>query len=641
MDALASHVIRAYDQNKQFRSEEIDRLMLEDLRQLNGEYDPDKLKDIQRAGQPTIFLNKTGEKVRGALAWIMDVINFDNGKPFTLDPSPLPALPPEAEEMIKQQVLVDMDAYLSTGKNVSKEMMFQYAAQMRDQIDNDLMSEAKDRAKKMETLIYDQMVEGGWHDVFEDFLYNLSWAPAAFIKGPILRRVTTPKYIRGPFGWINKPIKTIKPTFEAPSPFDIYPSREAVSVDDGELCERIKLSPSKLEEMKGVTGYQDAAIDKILAGYDHQGAHEMLNTDAERERLEGKGSAFADKRDFIEGVEYWGSVTGKMLKDKGVLVDNNDKPLADLKLYEANVIVVQGNVIYSALNPEMTGKRPYMKTCWHKKPGSFYGSGVPRLMRELQQLINATIRSLCFNMSQSSGYQTIINDIARIPAGERVTESFTGKVWQFTKGSSMGNEQKPVDFWQPDSLASQLLTVYKSFEPEADTITGIPRYAMGNDNNGNSSRTLGGLSILMSNAARGIKMVLSRIDKDIYHKVVDKLFNYNMAYSDDEDVKGDVVIQCSGALSQIVNEQNSQKIMQILTASANPIDATVIGPEERGALYRELAKFVSVPKDTVVKSDEKIRGMLAKQELEQAQQQQMSQAGQGGAPGQVVEQGVG
>lgn len=639
MDALARHVIAAYEANKAFRSEEIDNILLEDLRQLNGEYDPDKLSDLKREGQPTVFFPATAEKVRGAVAWVLDVVNFDNGKPFTLAPTPIPDLTPDAIAEIAEQAEVDVQAFLANGNDITPTAIRKYASRLRQRVMDDLLAEAKDRATGMEKEIYDQMVEGGWHDCFENFVYNLAWAPAAFIKGPIMRRVTTLRYEPGMFGTVARLVKTIKPTFESVSPFDIYPSRDAVEIDDGELCERLKLAPNKLANMKGVPGYQDKVIDKIIAEYETGGHREFNNTDSERARLEHKGAGISEKRDLIEGVEYWGNVPGRLLKDKGVAKDSAGKPLQDLVLYESDVIVVGNDVVYAAVNPEMTGKRPYSKTCWHKKPGSFWGQGVPRIMRELQQIINATVRSLCFNMSQASGFQTIYNDINRLPPGETITASFPGKIHQFLN-QNPNNSTKPMEFWQPNPMAEMLLRVLDAFEPRIDTITGIPRYSYGSDQVAGAGRTASGLTMLMSNAARGVKAVLSRIDKDIYKRTVESLFNFNMQFSPKEEIKGDVVIQCSGALSQIVNEQNSQRIMAMLNATANPADAVVVGPRERGALWREFVKQLQLAKDTVVKSDDDIQKEIEKQEQMAAAAEQQALAAQVGGQGQPVAVGA-
>jgi archaeosine-15-forming tRNA-guanine transglycosylase len=114
-------------------------------------------------------------------------------------------------------------------------------------------------------------------------------------------------------------------------------------------------------------------------------------------------------------------------------------------------------------------------------------------------------------------------------------------------------------------------------------------------------------------------MVLSNIDKDIYRPVVEALRDFNMEFSDDESIKGDSLVQVSGALSQIVNEQNTQRIMQLLQTTANPLDAQVVGPEERAVMLREVAKITGLPKDSVVKSDDEIK---AAKETQQAEEQQ-------------------
>jgi hypothetical protein len=634
LDSLASHVMRGYEAAKMYRAEEIDDILLEDLRQISGEYDPQKLKDIAAAGQPAVFMNLTGEKCRGADGWLGEVQNYDNDKSFTLLPTPLPDLPDDAEQMIAAQVDADMQALMAQGQDVSPGFALRYASDMRDEIDSDLLKEAKDRASRMDTLVFDQMIEGDYRTAIKTFRHNVIWSPVGYIKGPVFRRVPVLRYSKNPFGATQARIeKVIKPTFEAPSPFDIYPSRGAVEVDDGELYERIRLAPSKLEGMKGVPGWNGEAIDAILAKYDSAGGTgaqaggEVITTDSERQRLEHKGTQ-PDLRDLIEGVEYWGSVTGRMLKEKGVMSDNEGKPLADLGMYESNVILLGGLVVYSALNPDMLGKRPYAKTSWYKKPGSWFGSGVPRLMREVQQVVNATVRSLCFNMAQASGFQTILNDITRIPNGEVVTEAFAGKMWQFLKPNP-GDQTKPIEFWQPNPMAETLLNVYKHFKSEAETITGIPAYSYGNDQSGNSSRTLGGLNILMSNSARGIKMVLSNIDQDVTRRIVEKLFTFNMIYSDREDIKGDVTIQCAGALAMILNEQNAQKIMQILQSSANPMDEQVIGPEERGVMYRELVKATGLQKNSAVKTDDVIRDEVNARRQQEQQMAMAQEAGQG------------
>lgn len=658
MDALAALVLAGFDDAKRYRAEEIDAILLEDLRQHNGEYDPEKLADLKRAGQPVIFWNLTGEKSRGFRAWIGDVQNFDNGKSWALKPTPIPDLPPDVKDGIAKTVQDAVRAKLESGVDLTTGMIFEYAAQLYDDTIAATVKEAQDRANRMDTLCYDQMVEGGWHEAYRDFLYNLSWAPVAILKGPILRRIRKPEYVDGPFGKILKMRTIIAPTFRSVSPFDIYPSRGCVEVDDGELYEREQLSPVDLEGMKGVKGFQDAAIDKVLADSINGASYNQTeNTDPERARLEHKGTATGEVKGLITAIEAWQLVSGKLLKDKGVTHDLDDNPLSDLKVYESNVIVVGNQVIFAALNPDVEGKRPYAKTSADKKPGSFWGQGIPRIMREDQMLVNATIRSLCVDMAATTGFQTIINDMARVPPGEKVTEAYPGKLWAFLKSAYGGNtSEKPLDFWQPASIAAALIRVFETFEPKIDNKTGIPRYAMGSPDTSAAGRTSSGLRMLMTNSARGVKVVLANIDSDIFRRILYKMFHYNMRYSNDESIKGDVIVQCTGMMAAIVNEQMSDKVLAFLNATNNPMDAQIVGLKERANGLREYAKQLQLPKDALVKSEDAIDKMLAALEQqaqaasqgqgqpgmpEQSQQGTEQMAGQVGSPQQVqVAQGA-
>ena len=51
-------------------------------------------------------------------------------------------------------------------------------------------------------------------------------------------------------------------------PFDIYPSPEAVSIQDGSLVEKQKLSRAQLVALKDERGYDAKAIDSVLMNFE-------------------------------------------------------------------------------------------------------------------------------------------------------------------------------------------------------------------------------------------------------------------------------------------------------------------------------------------------------------------------------------
>ena len=50
---------------------------------------------------------------------------------------------------------------------------------------------------------------------------------------------------------------------------------------------------------------------------------------------------------------------------------------------------------------------------------------------------------------------------------------------------------------------------------KADDVTGIPRYSYGNEQVGGAAQTMGGLSILMESASKGIKSAIKNISEGV------------------------------------------------------------------------------------------------------------------------------
>jgi hypothetical protein len=118
---------------------------------------------------------------------------------------------------------------------------------------------------------------------------------------------------------------------------------------------------------------------------------------------------------------------------------------------------------------------------------------------------------------------------------------------------------------------------------------------------------------------------VSYIDNDVIKVVIQRLFVHNMRYDEDESIKGDVIVVPRGAVNLAVKETTNQRRVEFLTATANPIDAQIMGVEGRAAVLREIAKELKMPWEEVVPSKEK---MEMKAKLGMTNQQ----AEEGGAP---------
>ena len=616
---LAAHLRQCWDA-AQVAKKPIEQKMLRALRQRNGEYEADKLKQIRAQGGSEIYMLITEVKCRAAESWLRDIL-LDNGSPpWDLQATPIPELSPaqakEVQNEFAQKVLKMIE---EVGQAPTPEQMSELKEMVAQDYRFRILREAQTRADRMKTKIQDQFAQGGWEQSFNDFITDLVTYPAAFIKGPIVRRQRTLGWKTTPTGQtIVEPIERLGPEYERVDPFRIYPEPGITSINDGYLFEHHKLTRMALSDLIGVPGYDEDAIRKVLEIGNSQS---WINEDVELQKDEAERKYYTHMRPTTEfdALEFWGKVSGKMLREWGM---SEDEVPDEAREYDANVWMVGNYVIKAVLNYDPLGEKPYAKTSFIKSPGAFWGKGIPEIIEDLQSVCNAAARALVNNMGISSGPQVEVN-VERLPPNEDITTLVPWKIWQ-TINDPVGSSAPAIRFTQPDSRASELMAVYEKFSRLADDHSGIPAYVYGDLNVQGAGRTSSGLSMLMGAAGKGIRQVVMHIDTDIVKPIVMRQFVYNMRYDEDESIKGDVEVIAKGAINLAVKETVNIRRIEFLNATANPIDLEIIGKEGRATILREVAKGLQMPVEEVVPSREKsaYQGRMQAQAMAVAMQQQ-------------------
>ena len=618
---LTAHLRNCWDAAR-IAKKPIERIMLAGMRQRNGEYEPDKLNQIHQQGGSEVYMMITEVKCRAAESWLRDILLDQGTPPWGLSATTLPDLPPKADAEIDQMFSDKLlELMQSTGQAPNIEQM----RELREMVAQDyrfaVLQEAQNRADGMQRKIEDQFQQGGWSQAFNEFITDLVTFPCAFIKGPIVRRQRLLDYIKGPDGMtMVQPTERLGPEFERVDPFRIYPEPGITNISDGYLFEHHHMSRTDLADLIGVPGYDDDAIRKVLELGNGQS---WISEDVElqKEEQERKYYAYNSPTDMFDALEFWGKVSGAMLREWGL---GEDEVADEAREYDVNAWIVGNYVIKVVLNYDPLGEKPYAKTSFIKQPGAFWGRGIPEIISDLQDVCNAAARSLVNNMGLASGPQVEVN-LERLPPNEDITQLHPWKIWQVVS-DPMGSSAPAVRFAQPDSRANELMGVYERFSRLADDHSGIPAYVSGDLNVQGAGRTASGLSMLMGSAGKGIRQIVMHIDTDIIHTIVQRQFIYNMRYDPDESIKGDVEIVPKGAINLAVKETVNMRRVEFLNATANPIDAEIMGPDGRAAILREIAKGLQMPVDEVIPSREK----MSSQQRQAAQQMAMQMGPQGG-----------
>lgn len=645
LQGLAGHIAKCWDTARMHRDQSgISEELLRSQRQRNGEYDGDKLAKIRKRGGCDKFFNITNPKCLAGEALMQDVIMPLGDQSFAIDPTPLADLPEEAmrevgeqvaEQISEDQIQADPRAFW----RLSNEVADQQLAALRE--------EAKERADKHADKITDQMIEGGWEDAMSGFLRDLCTYKVAWFKGPIIRNKRRTK-------WTGDQIvveEELVPFFSNPSPHDIYLSPNLKELGQGYLLERMKFTRGALAEMRDVPGWSGAAIDRVLAANPGSRIGDMVQGDNERNRLEGRDSIFADPYgdEVIEALEFWGSVSAKMLMDWGMSEaklaawkQDRRRPGSGIdpnEYFDVCALLVGTECVRAILNPDPLGEWPHNCSSFALKPGSIYGEGIPELIRDDQEGYSAAMRNWLDNAAFSAAPIFGIDTNSVAPESLMNCTMLQPRDVIFFDGNKLRNSgDKPIIPIVIESRADQFLQMAEYFEQKADDRTGIPRYAQGNGDVQGAGQTARGMNMLLQLLSKGIKLILANVDKNVQRRVIARLYRWNLKNlvgPQWEGIKGDCQVSAKGILAEIMKEETRMRLQEFAAMTNNPIDQAIIGQLCRAELLREIAKDMNKDPDKLVPSDQELKAQMQRQAV--AAQAQMATGVAPGSGGNVVD----
>lgn len=584
-DALSDYVRERFREAADHkRNTGIEEILLRNLRANKCQYQPDEVGLLGPYND--VYIGICALKARAAESWITDIVLNNIDKPWTISPTPEPDLPEEEKERVVDTLLAEISSIQSV------EQLKERAQHLKSAFTKEMHEEAEYATARMEKRIEDQLAEGNWVKEFGKVIADVTAFPAAIMRGPISISKT-----KG--AWKNNKYSAQRyqtPDVRAISPFDAYPAPNASDTQDGEyFIERTRFSVSSLMNLAKTAGFNAGNVRQAIDAYPN-GYKQDLMGDAERRELEEKGQDIASLSGVVcnevETLIYNGKVPGKLLVEHGVIVpDIQDS-------YECEVWVAGIYVIKAVINPNPTGARPIERTCFRHIPGQFWGQSVICLTYDTGRICNASARNLVRNMGFSAG-----------PIGEVVAERVEGTqdptditpYRVVLVGPDLSGTGAPAyKFHNVQSVANELKGITEYYMKIADDLSGVPSYVLGNPQVAGAGRTLGGLSMLMGNAAKGIKMVILNIDRNIITGIITGFYIYNMVTSEDDSIKADCMVVARGAtglLQRELAQTRTVEILQLLTPYIEQWDSLPAGIK---IMLREIMKTTGLPVDDII-----------------------------------------
>jgi len=596
MDELARHIRSDWETMRNHRNSTSgwnDRL-IHAQRVFNGKYDPDQMMSIRQFGGSEVYARVIALKCRGASALLREVY-LTTDKPWGLDPSPEPVLPDDIMQDVQALIAMEAQSQIASGQSLDINAL-------RDRT-NTLIASARKAAKKKamkeariaESKLDDRLSEGGFYSALTEFITDIPLFPFACIKGPVVRVVPDVVWQDG------QPITQQRPKmfWERKSPFDIYWSPGASHIKDAAVIERQRLTRADLNDVMDLPGYNKANIEKVLDDYGRGGLSGdwMDSTDSERAEGESRENPHFNRSGMIDCAEFHGNVQGRLLLDYGFSAEEIPDPLRD---YFVQAWLVGRYIIKAQISPNPRKRHPYYITSFEKVPGTPIGNALPDILSDIQDVCNATLRALVNNLSIASGPQVVIDE-ERLSPLENGDEMYPWKRWR-TKSDPLVPQTgsiKPVDFFSPPSHAQELVGVYSFFQGLADDLSAIPRYMSGSNPGGGAGRTASGLAMLMGNASKILQMVAQNIDHDVIKPLLEGLYDMIMLTDRSGTFRGDETIRVRGVEVAVQRETARVRQIELLTATANPFDLQIMGPQGRARLLRAVSGTVGIEDDIV------------------------------------------
>jgi len=575
-------------------SSNLDQRLMDALRAFQGKYHPSMLAEIQKFGGSQVYARVTANKCRGATALLRDIY-FSAERPWSIEPSPDPQVRVDVLAKIPELVSAEVQALRQAGQPVDPAAVATRMQQLTAAARDAALRTARDEARKATRKVDDYLREGGFYQALAEFLVDLPLFPYAVIKGPFVRMVNDVHWVDG------NAVEEVRPriVWERCSPFDIYFTPGASNAGQSDIIQRLRWTRADLNALLDLPGWNQDAVRGALTDYD-AGLRDFLDPiDSQRALAEGREDPNWNRSGFIDAIEFHGMVKGSALREIGF---GPDQGVADVdRDYAVQSWFCGQYMLKTQINPSPRKRHPYFITSFEKVPGTPAGNALPDLLEDVQQVANASLRALSNNQSMASGPQCVILD-NRFGETNDTDELYPWKRWHMQDEPGAGNIP-PVQFFQPDSHANELLTVYQRMTEIADEISAIPRYLTGNGAPGGAGRTASGLSMLMGNANKMLQQVASNIDLDIIAPTINALYDLLLLTASEEMFKGDEQIVVKGASMVMAKEAERARQIEFLQATMNPIDTQIIGLPGRAAVLRSVANGIGLEGEKIVPTE--------------------------------------
>lgn len=590
---------------------------LKNLRQYLGIYDPD-IERLLNKDRSRAYPRLTRMKCVSMLSRLMNLMFPGNEDNWELAASPSPEMDPKDVAQAVQEMVAKLK---------EQGLPVEMAASL---IDEAVRALADKQASQLTTLIKDQLLELGGHQMLDWIALNRKVVDSGVkfgigvLEGPYVRKVQQSGWMMDASGQFAPTTRDVyKPQYDFLPVWDFYPDMSARDLPgEGYFVRKVlgRAALRKLADRADFFAEQVKYVIRQLPGGNYQAKSWETELKAMGLSIQTQqNSNQTSGREKFEVIIWKGPVSANTLRECGVEVPDAmlaDDVVAELWMVENFVIKAEINA-WRKLGVDMDTVHVFS---FDEDDTSPIGQGLPGIMRDTQMSLCAVTRMMLDNASVTCGPQFEINTRLMRP-DQDLTRIEAYRNWYRDDDDPVTTQYPAIRQINVDGHIAELEGLVKLFMElgEVETFIGP---ATGGDMSRMPSepmRTAAGASMLRGDAALPFKDIVRNYDT-FTQSVIWSMVEFNKKFNPTMAPGGDYDVIPRGATSLIAKEVRGAQIDML---------SQTLTPEERDHIDERKfveAKFASRDlQGLLVSEDEATRRKQGREQAQAAAQQQQDQ----------------
>lgn len=502
----------------------------------------------------TIFLNVTGPYVDAAAASLADMLLPTDDSAWHITNTPVPELIPFAKGEIPAAVKSQIRQEAAQIAPDDPESFAQETEGKMVEKAKSMLDEAKDKADKAQKRIEDWHVECQYHAEVRKVIEDAAKVGSGVLKGPFPMRKRQIAYKNGSLV-INEEIKPVSKRIDYKNLYPDGGCGDSIH-NGGYVFERDDITAKQLRELIGVPGYIESEILAVLdEGPTEAGRTYVESVDDMKRR---------DTKNLYEIWYFYGDISKEDIEAAGCECDP-DMPDS----VPAQITMINNHVIKASLNHLDSGEFPYDVMVWKKRNGMPWGTGIARLIRTPQRMINGAARNLMDNAGLAGGPMWAFKQGILEPI-DGVAELAPRKGWIAAEDATFDDVSKAFTYFKLDMMVNELQAIIYLGLKMAEDVTGLPMIMQG-QMGAQKLDTLGQTQLLNNNANIVRRRIARLFDDLVTEPHVRRYYAYLLQYGESDDEKGEFIIDARGSSNLVERAIQKEKTMQWLEMAQNPV----------------------------------------------------------------------